>query len=146
MNLMRYRPQRGGLVSLHDAVDDVFNRFFEDWGDSPMTRWVPALDLCEREDAVVVRAEMPGMGAEDIDLSVHGDTLTISGEKNERKEDEKDNVYHTERRYGRFQRSVTLPMTVDAGRIEATFKNGVLVVTLPKSEQAKPRKIEVKKQ
>jgi len=144
MNLVPFR-RRGGLNRVHDALDDVFNRFFEDWEGLPGRGvWVPAVDVAEREDAIVVKVELPGLQVEDIDVSVHGDTLILSGEKKEVQEDQKENYYHVERRYGRFQRTVALPTSVEAGKIEAKHRDGVLTVTLPKSEQAKPKRITVK--
>lgn len=145
MNLVPFRRANGGtLRRLHDEMDGLFNRFF-DWDPQAGDRgWMPALDLAEREDALVVKAELPGMSKDDIDISVQGNVLTISGEKKDSTEEKKDEYYHVERRHGYFRRDITLSSEVDAEKIEATYHDGVLTVTLPKSEQAKPRRIEVK--
>lgn len=144
MNLVRYRRRGTGLASLQDSINDVFGRFFDDWeGPAALASWTPALDVAEREDAVVVQAELPGIQADDIELSVHGDTLVISGEKKTATDEQKDSFSHVERRYGKFMRTVLLPGEVDGDRIEARHHDGVLTVTLPKSEKAKPKRIPV---
>ncbi len=142
------RNQESGLARLHNDFDRMLDRFFGDWGlpsfgAAGTTAW-PALDVMERDDAIVIKAEAPGMKPEDINVSVHGNALTISGEKKEEHEDKREGYYHTERRYGTFRRTVTLPSEVDVDKIEAAHRDGVLTITLPKSEQAKPRQIEVK--
>lgn len=106
--------------------------------------WLPAVDLYENKDNVVVRAEMPGMKKEEIDINLHEGVLTISGE---RKQDEtcKDaEVCRSERFLGRFQRTIALPASVQADKVSASYKDGILTVTLPKTEESKPRQIEVK--
>ncbi|HOF19453.1 MAG TPA: Hsp20/alpha crystallin family protein [Phycisphaerae bacterium] len=126
-------------------MSDLLDRFFGDFG-WPTERgaWAPALDVAERDDAIIVRAELPGMKADDIDLQVQGNTLTIRGEKKESHEDKGENYHHVERRWGSFQRVIPLPESVDADHIDAKYADGVLQVTLPKTERAKPRKITVK--
>jgi len=106
--------------------------------------WSPALDVYETENDIVVKAELPGMKPEDVDISVVGDTLTIKGEKKQEEEIKKENYYRLERSYGSFQRSLRLPVDVKPDKIKATYKDGVLKVTLPKSEEVKPKKIEIK--
>jgi HSP20 family protein len=137
--------EQGALARLHNEMDDLFRGFFHDW-DLPALgrgRW-PALDIAETENELVVKAEVPGCKAEDIDISIHGNMLTISGEKKEEKEEKKKDYYHVERSYGSFKRDLTLGSDVDPAKIEATCKDGVLTVTLPKSEKAKPTKIKIK--
>jgi HSP20 family protein len=127
-------------------MNDLFGRFFGDWGMAPLSgtgTWFPALDLAEKDDAFVVKAELPGIKPDEIDISVQGNTLTLSSEKTESSEDSGENYYHTERRYGAFRRDVTLPAEVNAEKIEASHRDGVLTITLPKSEQAKPKKIKI---
>lgn len=108
--------------------------------------WSPSVDLYEDKDNFVLRAELPGMKKEDIEVTASEDTLTICGEK--RREEEKTGngpeTYRAERFFGRFQRTITLPTEVDAGKIQAQYKDGVLNVTVPKSEQSKRKQIEVK--
>jgi len=145
MNLVPIKRRQGtGLAGFHDAFDELFNRFFEgsDWLLSGATSW-PAIDLAEREDSVVVRAELPGMKAEDIDLQVRNNVLNISGEKADKTEEKGENFYHVESRRGGFRRSIMLPSEVDAEKINAAYKDGILTVTLPKAEKAKPRRIAI---
>jgi HSP20 family protein len=104
----------------------------------------PALDVGEKEDAILVRAEVPGMKPEEIEISVCGNTLTISGEKKETKEGEGDGFYHVESASGAFRREITLPTEVDESQIEAVCKDGILTVTLPKAEKNKAVKVKVK--
>ena len=132
------------MASFHDTFNDLFEPFLGEH--SPLGQavgWTPVMDVAERDDAVVIRAELPGVKADDIELSVEGSTLTISGEKKESSEDSGENYYHVERRYGSFQRSVRLPSGVAADKIDATCHDGVLTVTLPKPEEAKPKRIKV---
>jgi len=128
-------------------MDDWFGSFFRGL-DRPLgffeQRAWPAIDIAEKDDAVLVRAEVPGLKPEEIDLSVYGNTLTISGEKRESKEDEGDGFYHVESSCGAFRREVALPTDVDESKIEATCKDGVLSITLPKAEKSKAVKVKVK--
>ena len=128
-------------------MDDWFDNFFRGL-DRPLRflepRVWPAIDVAEKEDAVLVRAEVPGMKPEEIDISVYGNTLTISGEKKEAKEEHGDDFYHVESSYGSFRREVLLPTDVEEGKIEAVCKDGVLSITLPKAEKNKAVKVQVK--
>jgi HSP20 family protein len=127
---------------------DVWELFDEmmraPWAGLPLEhRTGPALDVSETDAAVVVRAELPGLSAKDVDLSLDGRALTISGEKREVKNEEQEHRVLRERRYGAFRRSVALPCPVREDKVKAEFKHGVLTVTLPKDEKAKPRRIEI---
>lgn len=135
---------RGELARLHNEMDDLFDGFFRGL-DRPFGyhAW-PALDVAEQDDAIVVRAEVPGCKADDIDISVYGNTLTISGEKKETKESKDKGYYHTESMYGSFRREVNLPAEVDPAKVEATCKDGVLSIHLPKSAKSKAVKVQVK--
>lgn len=114
------------------------------WWISPEERgWTPAIDIFEKDDKFVVKAELPGMKEEDIDVSVVGDTLTIRGEKEAETEVEEDDYYRCERSYGSFVRSIPLPSTVNSDKIEANFEDGVLEVSLPKVAEIKPKKVRV---
>jgi len=138
---------RNEMARLHDEMDGLLGRFFGDW-DWPAlahTHW-PALDVAENENSYVVKAEVPGCKADDIDISVHGNVLTLSGEKKEEQEKKEKGYYHVERSYGSFRRDVNLGSDVDTEKIEAACKDGVLTVTLPKSEKAKAIKVKVKEQ
>lgn len=134
---------------LRNRLSSLFGSPFEDDDFlAPVTSffegWTPGLELYDDKDKFTVRAELPGMKKEDIDVSVLADTLTISGEKKQEEERKEGDTYRSERFFGRFQRSITLPQPVDTGRIEAHYKDGVLTLTLPKSESAKRKQIEIK--
>jgi HSP20 family protein len=104
--------------------------------------WTPALDLYQTNDNVVAVVEIPGMKKEEIDISLHDGMLTIAGERTG-STGEGENAERTERFSGKFRRSISLPTRVDAGKVTATYKDGILTVTLPKAEEAKPKKVEV---
>ena len=135
------------LATLRGGMDDWFDSFFRGL-DRPLRflehRVWPAIDVAEKEGAIVVRAEVPGMKPEEIDISVYGNTLTISGEKKETKEEQGDGFYHVESSCGSFRREVALPTDIDEGKIEAVCKDGVLSITLPKAEKNKAVKVQVK--
>lgn len=143
MALVSYRKHRNGLVRLHGEMDDLFDAFFGDWPSCEHRLW-PAIDLADEKDSIIVKAEMPGCKAEDIDISVHGNTMTISGEKKQSEEKEQKGYYYSESTYGSFRRQINLPIDVDTSGIEAVCKDGVLTVTLPKAEKAKTVKVKVK--
>lgn len=134
-------PSLGRLTDLRDEID----RFFE----APLSRtsellgWAPAFDVYEENDNFVVKAELPGMKKEDINVSLHEGNLVISGERKSETKSEGAEVYRAERFFGKFQRAVALPSTVATNNVKAEYKDGILTVTLPKSEEAKPKQIEV---
>ena len=146
MALVPYRRRnRSDLAGLHNEVDDLFDTFFRGL-DRPFfgyKAW-PAIDVAEQDNAVVVRAEVPGCKAEDINVSVYGNTLTISGEKKLSEEKKEKGYYHVESCQGSFRRELTLPTDVDQHKIDAEYKDGVLSITLPKAETAKAVKVKVK--
>lgn len=137
--------RRGPLGNLREEMEDLFSRAFGEEGALwPGERIVPSLDIAESDGALEVRMDIPGMEAKDIDIQVNGNLLTISGERKEEKE-EKGKTYHRiERRTGSFSRSVTLPCPVKDEAVDAQYKSGILTVKLPKSEEAKAKKIAVK--
>jgi len=137
---------RRELAAWPERFDDLLSSFFGRGATELLGggNWYPTLDIADKGDSLVVEVELPGMKAEDIELSVDGNMLTISGEKKSESEQRNGNYYHVERSYGKFQRTISLPSEVDNDKIQAKAHHGVLTVTLPKSEQAKPRKIEVK--
>jgi HSP20 family protein len=104
----------------------------------------PTIDIAEEEDAIIIRAEVPGCKAEDVDISVYGNTLTISGEKKLSEEKKEKGYYHMESSYGSFRRELTLPTDVDRDKVDAVCKDGVLSIKLPKAEKAKAVKAKVK--
>jgi HSP20 family protein len=106
--------------------------------------WIPSVDVSETKNDLVVKAELPGMDPKDIDISLNHGILTIKGEKKQEKEEKDENYHFIERSYGSFTRSVRLPREVQSNKIVASFKSGVLRVTLPKSEEAKKKEIKIK--
>ena len=106
--------------------------------------WAPPVDIFEKGDDLVICAELPGLEQDDVDISVENNTLVLRGERKRKTEFVEKDAYRLERTFGAFTRSFTLPRTVDSARISASYKNGVLELTLPKVEQVKPRKIEIK--
>jgi HSP20 family protein len=148
MTLTRWQRPNFSILDPFEQLShlrDEVNRFFEPV--SGMTQgfnsWSPAIDLYEDKDNVIVKAELPGMKKEDIDVSLHEGTLMISGERKSEQEYREGESYRSERFYGRFQRSVLLPSPVSADKVNASYKDGILTITLPKSEEAKPKQIEV---
>jgi HSP20 family protein len=145
MAIMRFQPFVDDFQALQDRInrilaDTALSRFS---GEETMGSWAPLCDIYEIGDDIVVKAELPGVDQNDIDVQVENNVLTLRGERKREKEVKGDNVFRSERFYGSFSRSFTLPVSVDTGRIKAEFKDGVLHVTLPKVEEAKPRKIKV---
>jgi HSP20 family protein len=139
------KRNRNGLARLHNEMDDLFDGFFRGL-DRPFAGYKawPAIDVAEEENSVIVRAEVPGCKADDIDISVYGNTFTISGEKKLEEEKKEKGYYHIESTYGSFRRELTLPTDVDSSKVEAACKDGVLTITLPKAASAKAIKVKVK--
>ncbi len=138
------RRNQNELSRLHNDMDTLFDQFFGGLGRpfQGYKAW-PAIDVAEKDGQILVRAEVPGCKAEDIDIAVYGDTLTISGEKKDSHEEKGDGWYHTESVYGSFRREVALPAEIDESKIEAVCKDGVLSVMLPKAEKTKATKVKV---
>ncbi|MBA2495451.1 MAG: Hsp20/alpha crystallin family protein [Acidobacteria bacterium] len=146
MNIVRYDPF-GELRSLQDDVNRLFSSSFSRGGESDEIMrgaWHPSVDIFENKDQIVLEAELPGMKAEDVNISIENNVLTLHGERRFEKKDESDNFHRVERSYGSFTRSFTLPPTVSSENVNAEFENGVLRLTLAKREEAKPRRIEIK--
>jgi HSP20 family protein len=125
---------------------DIFDRLFEDYRWPTVyteeAEWTPPFDVSETDDALIVRLEVPGMDKKDIDINLSEGMLTVTGERKQEKEEHE--TYHcTERCYGSFSRSMCLPFEVEADKVDASFKDGVLKITLPRSATLKPKKIEV---
>jgi HSP20 family protein len=143
----KVRPwfRRGPLESIREEMEELFSRTFGEGADLwTVDRITPSLDLSETDSALEVRMDIPGMEAKDIDIQVNANVLTVSGERKEERE-EKGKTYHrVERRVGSFSRSVTLPCPVKEDAVDAQYKNGILFIKLPKTEEAKARKITVK--
>jgi HSP20 family protein len=147
MGVMRWDPFRD-LLSIQDEMNQVFRRAIGQGGQSEpgegRALWAPALDISERKDAYLVTVEVPGVKPEDLDVTLEDGVLTVQGRR-EATRDSSDQQYHrVERRYGAFRRTVTLPTRTKAEAIEASFENGVLEIIVPKAEEARPRKIEIR--
>jgi HSP20 family protein len=146
MAIVRWEPLRE-FSTLQNEVNRLFNTVF----DAPaaqnnggtMRRWMPAMDLVETESHFVLRADLPGLSEEDVNIEVEDRVLTISGERAAEHEASKEGYHRVERAFGAFSRALTLPEGVDAESVEAQFDRGVLEVRIPKPEQAKPRKITI---
>lgn len=141
MAIVRWEPAR----ELASMEIDRLNRMFSDfYGETFSRGWVPAVDVYETDQhEVVLKAELPDMKREDISLTFENGVLTLKGERKFEQEVKKENFQRIERRHGAFSRSFTLPNTVDAGRISASYKDGVLTVRLPQREEAMPKQIAV---
>ena len=148
MALLPWRGrERGGLMEMQDRINRMFDEFFRGFSLFPAAEermeWLPLVDVSETDDAVRVTAELPGVQAKDVDISLTDDLLTIRGEKKSEQSETKRDYHRVERSYGAFTRTVRLPAAVDADKVEATFKEGVLTITMPKREQTKTRKVKV---
>jgi HSP20 family protein len=149
MTLMRRDPFRESfwdIMRLKEPMDRLFDdsffrpvRFWHGDGE-----WDLPLDMYQTDSDVVVKATIPGVNPEDIDISVSGDTLTIRGDHKEEHESKEKDYFYQERRYGSFSRSVLIPVAIDPDKAEATFENGVMTLTIPKVEPAKTKQIKVK--
>ena len=136
---------------LANTLEGRISRLFNDalgnldsvYRDSAGASWVPPVDILEQPDAIRITAELPGVKPENVKISLENNVLTVHGSKEQVAEERTERVHRYERTYGRFERSFTLPATVDAEHIKAGYDKGVLTVTLPKMEQAKPRQIQV---
>ena len=147
MALVRWRPFRD-LVSIQDEMNRVFNDSF---GRVPSrfdtelshSEWSPSVDISETKDEIVVKAEVPGMNKDDIKITLQDNVLTLKGERKQEKEEKDTNFYRMERYYGSFARSFSLPTVVQADKIKASYKDGILNITLPKTEEVKPKQIPI---
>jgi len=145
MNLLRWQTPAltawsnyNGFAGLRNELDRLFDTPF-----NLLSNSTPALDVYEDKDSFVVKAELPGMKKEDIDVSLHDGVLSISGERKNEEKFAKAESYRSELFFGKFQRTITLPAPVAADKIKGSYKDGVLTVTLPKAEEAKPKQIDV---
>jgi HSP20 family protein len=134
----------GEFEQLGRYFEDVFGRsFFPTLGRFPAADavWAPSIDVMEEDDKFLVKAELPGVKEEDINVSISGNTLTIEGEKRSESESKKNGYHYSETSYGSFSRSLSIPSTVDVDKIDADCQDGVLKITLPKMMEVKPKKI-----
>jgi HSP20 family protein len=133
------------LSSLHEELDRLFNLAFpvSTRCEELLVGWAPALDLSQDKNNVSVKVELPGMKKEEINITLHEGVLTISGERKHEEEKKEGDVFRSERFFGKFHRSVALPAEVKGDKVAAAYKDGILTVTLPKAEEAKPKQIAV---
>jgi HSP20 family protein len=144
--LTTWRPFRE-LDKMRSEMDRLWDAFFEGRPRKNMMEgeeWLPSVDVSETKNDLVVKAELPGMDPKDIDISLSDGLLTIKGEKKQEKEEKEENYHFIERSYGSFTRSVQLPKEVKHEKISASYRNGVLKVVLPKSEEAKTKEVKIK--
>jgi HSP20 family protein len=146
MAIVRWDPARE-LDVLQTDMNRLFDTFFQDRGVSRSSgvgqRWVPAMDLTETEDEFMLRADLPGLGEDDVEIEVKDDVLTVSGERKSEHQDRGEGFYRVERSFGRFSRSLDLPAGVDASSVTAEFDRGVLEVHIPKPAEHQPTKIQI---
>jgi HSP20 family protein len=154
MTLVRWNPVHdlpagvSDMLGMQRDINRMFDRLFrgglEEEGNLAASAWSPAVDVAELDDRYEVKLELPGVPKDDVKISLEGDHLTVRGEKRQEKESKGKNYHRVERSYGAFQRSFTLPAHVRSEKVEAAFTDGVLTVTLPKAEEARPKQIDVK--
>ena len=138
-------PTFGHLSDLRNEIDRLFEAPLSDLARTSqlLSGWTPALDLYEDKDVYTLRVELPGMKKEDVEVSLHDGSVSISGERKSEEKFRDAEVYRAERFFGRFQRTMSLPGPVAVDKVKAQYKDGILTVTLPKTEEAKPKQIEV---
>jgi len=147
--LARFVPFRSPLADvavLQNRLNSIFNDFARPEGEQEslaMGNFIPPVDVYEDAQQLVLKLEVPGIKQEDLDVRVENQTLTVKGERKFEKDEKEENFHRIERRYGNFTRSFTLPQTVDATAPKATYEDGVLAITLPKKEAAKPKQVKV---
>ncbi len=148
MTLIRFKPETAEVAPTAtpgDMLRDLMNLHFPFFPKerAGMNTWSPALDVHDDKESFTVTLEAPGMKKEDFEISFHDGILSVAGERKEEKETKERNYFRRERFFGRFSRSVSLPADVKADKIGASYKDGILTVTLPKAEEAKPKQIQV---
>jgi len=135
------RPRADELQELRSRMNRIFENRFDD--ESAPRLWAPAVDVAETQDAIILHAELPGMKKEDIDIQLHGDTLTLRGERKQETPQRGEHYHRIERQYGAWQRTFQIEVPIDTARVGASYEDGVLTVRLPKQEAVKPRQIEI---
>ncbi len=149
MALLRFRPFTQDLSRDVTDIQTQMNRLFDNFLGQPTSSgmpehvWAPVADMYETSNEVVVTAELPGLNEKDIHLSITGDLLSIQGERPWTGEPQEANYYRRERWFGKFQRTFSLPMPVQASQVKATYRDGVLTVSLPKAEEIRPKEIKI---
>lgn len=145
MALIRWDPLRE-MDSLQADMNRLFDRFFEGRpANGRVQRWIPPMDLVETEDHLVLKADLPGLGEDDVEIEVKDGVLTVSGERSAEHETKGEGYHRVERSFGRFSRSLTLPQGTDPDGVDASFDNGVLEVRVPKPAESKPTRVQIGK-
>ena len=144
-NVIRYeRDPFESLLRLQDEVNRALNpRAAQPREHVSQRVWAPTVDVFEDSDKIVIKADLPGIRQEDIDIEMTGDTLTLKGERKFEDEEKRDGYVRVERQYGAFQRSFTIGIPVESANVSATYRNGILELTIPKAEATKPKKVQV---
>jgi HSP20 family protein len=134
------------LFNMQREIGRVFDSLFPEYNSesSIAAQWAPRVDVLEQKESFQIKAELPGVNKSDVKITVHDSVLTIRGEKKQEKEEKDANSHRVERSFGIFERSFSLPTTIKSDKIDASFRDGVLTITLPKVEEAKPKEIEVR--
>lgn len=148
MPIVRWEPFRN-LATSQDRFNRLLNESFSRFlGDEEMSSrgWMPPVDIYETDDNIVLKAELPGVNPNDVEIRVEGSTLYMKGERKLEKEVKEENMYRVERSYGAFNRTFALPGSVDPDKVEAEYKDGILTLTIPKREESKPKTIKIKSQ
>jgi HSP20 family protein len=143
MKLVRWDPIQE-FVAMSNRLNRTANHPYTPRTEAALGAWAPPVDIFERQDHLVIRAEVPGVEMKDMDVQIENGVLTLRGERKQDTEVKEDNAHRMERVYGSFTRSFTLPTTVDAAKVAATYKDGVLEITVPRAETAKPKSIEIR--
>lgn len=155
MSIVRWNPTNdllptfpSDMLNIQREINRMFDSLFrggtQESTDLLTSSWSPSLDIAENDNAYIVKVELPGVNKDDVKITMQENVLTIRGEKKREKESKESNFHRSERSYGAFQRSFSLPSSVKSEKIEAAYNDGILTVTLPKAESAKPKQIEVK--
>ncbi len=145
MALVRWDPIRE-LDALQGDMNRLFDRFFENrTANGTARRWIPAMDLVETDDHLVLRGDLPGLTEDDVNIEIRDNVLTVSGERKAEHEDRGEGYHRVERAFGSFSRSLSLPQGIDPEKVDANFKNGVLEVRIPKPAEAKPTRVQIGK-
>ena len=131
------------LTNIRDEINRLFESPYENGSSDVFNTWAPALDLYEDNDNIIARAELPGLKKQEIDISLHDNVLTVSGERKNEKKHANGKTSREERFFGRFTRSIALPKQVNGDQVKASYKDGLLTVTMPKAEEAKPRQVQI---
>jgi HSP20 family protein len=142
MALVRWDPARE-VDTLQGEVNRLFDTFFGGSNDVRARRWVPAMDLVESDDHLVLRADLPGLDSDDVNIEIKDGVLTVSGERKTEHEEKSEGFYRVERAFGSFSRSLSLPEGIDAEKVSADFDKGVLEVRIPKPEERKPHRVAI---